>query len=199
MPDRDLPRAHVLRRLAYRSAMIRRRVAALSGATVALLLLSGCSVIDGIRDSGSVPSVSVTPQSPPPGAEALSRFYTQRLDWSDCEGAQCAALEVPVDYDKPQGDTIELAVVKVPAKRSSKRIGSLVVNPGGPGGSGVDYARAADFIVGAPVRQRFDIVGFDPRGVQRSHPVDCLPDAQMDAFLAQDPTPDDTAEEQSFA
>ena len=102
MPDRDLPRARLLRRLAYRSAMIRRRVAALSGATVALLVLSGCSVIDGIRDSGSVPSVSVTPQSPPPGAEALSRFYTQQLDWADCEGAQCATLEVPVDYDNPR-------------------------------------------------------------------------------------------------
>ena len=179
--------------------MIRRRVAALSGATVALLVLSGCGVIDGIRDSGSVPSVSVTPQSPPPGAEALSRFYTQQLNWTDCEGAQCAKLEVPVDYDEPQGDTIELAVVKVPAKRASKRIGSLVVNPGGPGGSGVDYARAADFIVGKGVRQAYDVVGFDPRGVGRSAPIDCVTDSELDTFLGSDPTPDDAAEEQAFA
>ena len=79
---------------------------------------SGCSVIDGIRGSGPAPSISVTPQSPPPGSEALSRFYSQRLDWTDCEGAQCATLEVPVDYDNPQGDTIELALVKVPAQQA---------------------------------------------------------------------------------
>ena len=85
------------------------------------------------------------------------------------------------------------------ATKPKDRIGSLVVNPGGPGGSGVDYARAADFIVGKPVRQQFDVVGFDPRGVQRSQPIDCLPDAQMDAFLGQDPTPDDPAEAQQFA
>src|SRR4051794_5273965 len=131
--------------------MIRRRVAALSGATVALLVLSGCSVVAGMGGSPA-PAVSVTPQSPPPGSEDLGSFYGQRLDWTDCEGAQCARLRVPVDYAKPQGETIDLALVKVPARKSSKRIGSLVVNPGGPGGSGVDYDRAADFIVGKGVR-----------------------------------------------
>ena len=99
----------------------------------------------------------------------------------------------------PQGDTIELAVVKVPAKRASKRIGSLVVNPGGPGGSGVDYARAADFIVGKGVRDAYDVVGFDPRGVGRSAPIDCVTDSELDTFLGSDPTPDDAAEEQAFA
>ncbi|HET6967711.1 MAG TPA: alpha/beta hydrolase [Ornithinibacter sp.] len=178
--------------------MIRRRVAALAGATVALLVLSGCSFVDGSRGS-SVPSVSVSPQSPPPGSEALASFYGQRLGWADCEGAQCATLRVPVDYDAPQGDTIEVALVKVPARKSSKRIGSLVVNPGGPGGSGVDYARAADFIVGKDVRDAYDVVGFDPRGVQRSAPIDCLTDSELDAFLGSDPTPDDAAEEESFA
>jgi pimeloyl-ACP methyl ester carboxylesterase len=178
--------------------MSRRRVTALVGATVTALLLSGCSVLDGVRGSGSVPSVSVTPQSPPPGSEALARFYTQPLAWTDCEGAQCAKLEVPVDYANPQGDTIELAVVKVPARKQSKRIGSLVVNPGGPGGSGVDYARAADFVVGKGVRDAYDVVGFDPRGVGRSAPIDCVTDSELDAFLGADPTPDDPAEEQQF-
>ncbi len=179
--------------------MKHRRVAALVGATVTALVLSGCSVIDGIRGSEPAPSVSVTPQSPPPGSEALSRFYSQRLDWTDCEGAQCATLEVPVDYDNPQGDTLELALVKVPARKESKRLGSLVVNPGGPGGSGVDYARAADFIVGKGVRDAYDVVGFDPRGVGRSSPIDCVTDTQLDAYLGSDPTPDDAAEEQTFA
>ena len=178
--------------------MIRRRVAALSGATVALLVLSGCSVVDGIRGS-SAPSVSVSPQTPPPGSEDLASFYAQRLDWAECEGAQCASLRVPVDYDAPQGDTIEVALVKVPARKGSQRIGSLVVNPGGPGGSGVDYARAADFIVGKGVRDAYDVVGFDPRGVQRSAPIDCVTDRDLDTFLGSDPTPDDPAEEQAFA
>ncbi|HSO66016.1 MAG TPA: alpha/beta hydrolase [Ornithinibacter sp.] len=177
--------------------MSRRRVAALAGATVALFVLSGCSLADAV--GGGAPSVSVTPQSPPPGSESLASFYGQRLEWSDCEGAECATLTVPIDYEAPQGDTIEIALVKVPAKRWSKRIGSLVVNPGGPGGSGVDYARAADVIVGKGVRDAYDVVGFDPRGVQRSAPIDCVTDSELDTFLGSDPTPDDAAEEQAFA
>lgn len=175
------------------------RASAIVAATVTALVLSGCSVLDGVGSSGSAASVTITPQSPPPGSEALSRFYGQRLDWTECEGAQCASLEVPVDYAEPQGDTIELALVKVPARKAAKRLGSLLVNPGGPGGSGVDYARAADFIVGKGVRDAYDIVGFDPRGVGRSSPIDCLTDRQLDAFLGGDPTPDDAAEEQAFA
>jgi len=179
--------------------MIRRRVAAISAATVTLLVLSGCSVVDQAGGTSTAASTSVTPQSPPPGSEALAAFYRQRLEWKECEGAQCASLRVPVDYASPGGETIELAVVRVPARKGSKRIGSLVVNPGGPGGSGVDYARAADFIVGKGVRDAYDVVGFDPRGVQRSAPIDCVTDKQLDTFLGSDPTPDDAAEEQSFA
>ena len=178
--------------------MSRRRVVALVGATVTALVLTGCSLI-GDAGADPRPAVSVTPQGPPPGSEALSRFYTQRLEWTDCEGAQCATLEVPVDYQNPQGDTIELALSRVPARKASKRIGSLVVNPGGPGGSGVDYAKAADFIVGKKVRDAYDVVGFDPRGVGRSAPIDCLTDTALDAFLGSDPTPDDDAEEETFA
>ncbi len=176
-----------------------RRVAALVGATATALVLTGCSVIDGIGGSGSDPSVSVTPQSPPPGSEALARFYAQHLEWTRCDDARCAKLEVPVDYARPSGDTIELAVVKVPARKFSKRLGSLVVDPGGPGASGVDYARAADVIVGKGVRDAYDVVGFDPRGVGRSSPIDCLTDRQLDTFLGSDPTPDNPAEEQAFA
>ena len=178
--------------------MNRRRAAALVGATVTALLLSGCSLADGIGTSGGTPSVVATPLGPPPGAEPLARFYSQRLEWRKCEGAWCANLEVPVDYLNPQGDTITIAVVNVPARRPSKRIGSLVVNPGGPGASGFDYARAADFIVGKPVRNTYDVVGFDPRGVQRSSPIDCVSDRDLDRFLGSDPTPDDAAEELSF-
>ncbi len=179
--------------------MSRRVVVALVGATVTAVALSGCSVVDGISGSGSAPSVAITPQSPPPGAEALSRYYAQRLDWADCERAQCATLEVPVDYDNPEGETIDLALSRVPARKGSKRLGSIVVNPGGPGGSGVDYAKAADFIVGKKVRDAYDVVGFDPRGVGRSAPINCLTDVELDTYLGSDPTPDDPAERESFA
>jgi pimeloyl-ACP methyl ester carboxylesterase len=175
---------------------------ALVAATTAMVVaLSGCSLGAGRQagESTSGGTSSAATLTPPPGSEALAKFYAQRLSWKGCGVGQCADLTVPLDYAKPDGDTITVRVLRMKATKKGKRIGSLVVNPGGPGGSGVDYARYADFIVGKPVRQRFDIVGFDPRGVARSEPVDCLPDAGMDDFLAQDPTPDDAAEEQAFA
>ncbi len=142
----------------------------------------------------SVPTEAVVP---PTGMEAAQRFYGQKLEWSGCSGGQCAELSVPIDYAQPDGDTIKISVFRAPAK--GKRQGSLVVNPGGPGASGVDYARQADFIVGRPVRRAYDIVGFDPRGVGRSAPIDCLSDDGLDEFLGTDPTPDDAAEQESFA
>lgn len=172
------------------------RVGAVFAATG--LLLGGCTVPAKVRDALApkpATSASVAPQTPPPNTNGLDRFYAQQLSWSPCDGGQCARLTVPLDYADPSGQSIELALLKVPARSPGARIGSLVVNPGGPGGSGVDYAKAADFIVGAEVRRRFDIVGFDPRGVDRSEPVRCLDDAGMDAFLGTDPTPDDPAEE----
>jgi pimeloyl-ACP methyl ester carboxylesterase len=171
---------------------------ALVAAAAALAVsLSGCSLVDGGSEPAQTPLPSAQ-RTPPAGSEALAKFYGQTLDWKTCSRAQCAGLSVPLDYAKPEGESITIQVLRVRATRKSQRLGSLVVNPGGPGASGVDYARAADFIVGKPVRQRFDIVGFDPRGVKRSSPVDCLSDEGMDTFLAQDPTPDDPAEVQTF-
>lgn len=180
--------------------MTRRALPVVAAALALTTALGGCSVVEDVRDSVRPrPAVTVTPQSPPPGTAGLDRFYRQTLDWQDCSGAECAQLTVPVDYAEPGGATIEIQVLRVPAKRQSERIGSLVVNPGGPGGSGVDYARAADFIVGKEVRDRYDVVGFDPRGVARSAPIDCLTDAQLDTFLGSDQTPEDAAEEQAYA
>jgi pimeloyl-ACP methyl ester carboxylesterase len=180
--------------------MTRRRLAVVAGALAVATALAGCSLVGDVRDRVQPrASVSVTPLGPPPGAEALTRFYTQKLSWSDCSGAECTSLTVPVDYDAPDGATIDLAVVRVPAKRSSQRIGSLVVNNGGPGASAVDYARAADVVLSPKVRDSYDLVGVDPRGVARSSPIDCVTDRQLDAFLGTDPTPDDAVEEQDFA
>jgi pimeloyl-ACP methyl ester carboxylesterase len=126
----------------------------------------------------------------------LASFYGQQLAWRGCRrNFECARLTVPVDYEQPDGATIDLAVVRLPAS-GDDRIGSLVVNPGGPGASGVDYARAADSIVTSAVRERYDVVGFDPRGVQRSAPIECLTDRELDSFLAADGSPDSADEEQ---
>ena len=180
--------------------MTRSPLAALAGAVAAATVLSGCSVLESVRDRvQDRPPVTVTPQPPPSGSGGLDRFYLQQLEWSDCSGAECATMTVPLDYDDPTGSTLDIAVLRVPAERASRRVGSLVVNPGGPGGSGVDYARGADVIVGRDVRRAYDIVGFDPRGVGRSAPVDCLTDAQLDDFLSSDPTPDDDGEQLDFA
>src|SRR5690242_433414 len=174
-----------------------RRLPLIAGLVALVTGLSGCSLLEGDPNSAPEPKVTIS-RTPPPGSEGLAKFYAQTLSWQGCGTGQCAELTVPLDYAEPDGQTIQLSVLRMRATRPKERLGSLVVNPGGPGGSGVDYARAADFVVGKPVRQRFDVVGFDPRGVQRSHPVQCLPDPQMDTFLGQDPTPDDASEERSF-
>ncbi|MFI6499857.1 alpha/beta hydrolase [Nonomuraea typhae] len=115
------------------------------------------------------------------------------LTWSDCgDGFQCTRLQVPLDHANPASNRISISVIRLPA--TGDRIGSLLVNPGGPGVSGIDYTRAAPAIFPQSVRSRFDIVGFDPRGVGQSTPITCLPDAELAAFIAMDPTPDTPAE-----
>jgi pimeloyl-ACP methyl ester carboxylesterase len=179
----------------------RRLAVLLAGALSVALTASGCVVTPSGRDQAQPPSPAQksSAQAPPTGGPSLARFYTQELAWSDCESYQCAKLTVPIDYSRPDGDTIELALLKAEATSPAKRIGSLVVNPGGPGGSGVEYAKAGDRAFTEPVRAAYDIVGFDPRGVGSSSPIKCLNDRQLDELLGADPTPDDKTEEQRFA
>ncbi len=160
-------------------------------------VLAGCSLPNPFDSSTA--ATSTTPLPVPTGQEALARFYGQQLAWSECGEAECAALLVPLDYAKPDGSTLSLSVLKMAARGGGSRIGSLVVNPGGPGGSGVEYAKYAQYIVDTAVYRRFDVVGFDPRGVGSSEPIDCLTDTELDAFLGQDPTPDDRAEAEEAA
>jgi pimeloyl-ACP methyl ester carboxylesterase len=132
----------------------------------------------------------------------LQKFYDQRLDWSPCDNPdygtrECARIEVPLDYDDPSGATIELELLKNEADEPSQRVGSLVVNPGGPGAPGTSYADYDDAL-GQPLRDRFDIIGFDPRGTGSSSPVDCLSDAELDDYIATDPDPDTPAEVTDF-
>ena len=105
---------------------------------------------------------------------------TPKLTWHSCYGyAKCATVKVPLDYDKPRGTKIAVAVLKVPAKNKKKRIGSLFINPGGPGASGTEMARSATSYLSTRLTDRFDVVGFDPRGIAHSKNVRCFPSAQQ--------------------
>jgi pimeloyl-ACP methyl ester carboxylesterase len=96
------------------------------------------------------------------------------LTWKTCaDGFQCARLRVPLDYDRPAGPKISVSVLRLRAGDPERRIGSLFINPGGPGGSGVDAVRYLAPFLPLELRGRFDIVGFDPRGVMRSTPLRC--------------------------
>jgi pimeloyl-ACP methyl ester carboxylesterase len=108
-------------------------------------------------------------------AGAAEHAPVPQLQWKDCDdGFQCATAEVPRDYSRPHGATIELALIRRPATDREHRIGSLFLNPGGPGGSGVEFVRTMPPPAQQIVGRLFDIVGFDPRGIGDSRPaVDC--------------------------
>lgn len=179
-------------------------VLALVGGGAAVTLVAALTGAGGMGGSSSfTPAPTTRPQ---PGATtapapALERFYNQTIDWGDCTGdgpAECAALTVPVDYRDPSGPVIKLNLLRIPASDPSERIGSLVVNPGGPGAPGTQYAAQAEQVFRKPLLQHFDIVGFDPRGTGDSDPVECLTPSQLDTFLATDPDPDTPAESQEL-
>ncbi|RLL68192.1 alpha/beta hydrolase [Streptomyces sp. Z26] len=195
-----------------RSLTTRRLLRSSSAACLAaVLLMAGCSGdSDGGEDSASSPAPSPTrepggdapPLEPLPEGTpaALKPYYEQRLKWRECGtiGFECTTLKVPLDYGKPDAEAeLKLAVSrkKATGDGGEKRLGSLMVNPGGPGGSAIEYLQQAA-AVGFPaeVRERYDVVGMDPRGVARSEPVECLSDREMDRFVTTDQTPDDTKE-----
>jgi len=147
----------------------------------AAILLAGCS------------SSSSAPNDQPSTSPA---YYAQHLAWQPCDnGFQCARLLVPFDYAHPGGKRFSLPVIRLPAKDPAQRVGDLVINPGGPGGSGVQYALGARSEFPSAVLARFDVVGFDPRGVGGSEPaVSCLTGPELDTFLATDDMPDNAAQ-----
>jgi len=168
------------------SARAARRVWVAAAAALALLtagLTAGCS-------GGA--AGSARPAEP----STLAGYYAQRLDWQPCDnGFECARLLVPFDYARPAGPRFSLPVIKLPAAEAAQRIGALVVNPGGPGGSGVQYALGASSEFPAAVLARFDIVGFDPRGVGGSEPaLSCMTGPQLDQYLAIDDMPANAAQ-----
>lgn len=123
----------------------------------------------------------------------LATFYTQDVSWRGCGDAECATVDVPVDYDDPSGETTELSVKVIPAK-GGNATRSIFVNPGGPGGDATDFADRMSLEFGDDVRKAYDIVGVDPRGVGDSTPLQCLSDDDFSDFTNVDPDPDDQSE-----
>lgn len=162
---------------------------------VAALVVSACSA--GSGSAGSAAEAAALAALPKATPAALSQYYGQKLSWRSCgvPGFECARMKAPLDYDKAGEGDVRLAVARKKATGSGKALGSLLVNPGGPGGSAVGYLQAyAGIGYPAEVRARYDMVAVDPRGVARSEPVECLDGRDMDAYTQTDTTPDDEEE-----
>ena len=124
----------------------------------------------------------------------LKDYKTQELTWEDCyDGYECSSFKVPVDYEKVDGQSFTLRVLRHSALDQKNKLGSIVVNPGGPGGSATFYAYNADYILSDEINQRYDVVGFDPRGVDESDEIRCLTAAEEDVYLDADASDGKTA------
>ncbi|WP_329111157.1 alpha/beta hydrolase [Micromonospora sp. NBC_01699] len=189
--------------------MLRRRWRVPAAAVAATLVLSGCTLpvlaprTDGGPDRAPVGATADWKPCPETPRELVGRAAPDmRYD--------CATIGVPRDWQATGatagaaaspggGGTFDIALIRVRSVKQHDRIGSLLINPGGPGGSGVDTAVYLSFgaaLGGLPddITQRFDLVGFDPRGVSRSSPVKCISDAELDSNFGYDPDPRTQAE-----
>lgn len=200
---------------------MRRRAGALVAAGLLLAAAVGCSddpAGDGTPDAGGSTSPSTLDTAAPPADGSTTQTVLpaaltgQKLVWKGCKAPvkaygsyaekpdrqwQCATLKAPLDYRKPTGETIGIALVRAKAQKPGSRIGSLLFNFGGPGGSGVAALpnSASEF---KTLNSRYDLVSFDPRGVAESSAVVCRDSKQAEAGFLLDNTPDTPAEEQAF-
>ena len=173
--------------------------------SLAAVLLAAVTACTGLSSGlpGLAPRTTEKHAPTGPVPAGLAKFYNQALVWGPCQpyassdtgkqlfaanNLQCARVTVPMDYKAPQGATITLGLLRIKATDTSKRIGSLLMNPGGPGASGMEAAAGmARTWASSPLSQRFDLVGFDPRGIGASLPaVRCLSGAQFDRQRAAD-------------
>jgi pimeloyl-ACP methyl ester carboxylesterase len=140
------------------------------------------------RTPKAVPSLDAyNPPQPASRPTTMAGFYAQKLSWHGChDGLQCSTLVVPEIYSKPAGTVLQIAVIRKPS--SSSHQGSLIVNPGGPGGSGVQFVEEASSSF-SQLTAHYDLVSFDPRGVGESDPVRCLPPQKIDTYVDANPDP----------
>lgn len=154
----------------------------LAGLVAASLALSGC-LYATIPEERPVSTASPAPDTAGVAADLLP-FYGQTLSWESCgSGFDCTTVRAPLDWAQPDGGEIALSVIRHRAS-GGEPIGSLLTNPGGPGASGVGLIRESlSYAVGPALQERFDVIGFDPRGVGESTAVRCLDAPEMDAYL----------------
>lgn len=150
------------------SQSTKRRLAGLAMIAAIATTLSGCFLLP--VGPGSAPDE--------PAERGLAQYFEQEVDWKKCGSLQCASIEIPIDWDDEQSDSVELALAKVPASGTSQ--GTIFVNPGGPGGSGIDFV---EYAVTNDLYENFDVIGWDPRGVGKSTQVECYHDDDKDELL----------------
>ncbi|MHA7145869.1 alpha/beta hydrolase [Arthrobacter sp. TmT3-37] len=177
----------------------RRSMAFLAASAAVVLGLSGCTLFS--PSGKEAPATGVETADPAAIGEVdedLRNFYTQEVQWKGCEGSfSCATIEVPLDYSDPGRSSIEIAAIRSDATGEAQ--GTVLVNPGGPGGSGFNIVRdSLDYVTSERLREDFDVLGFDPRGVNRSSAVKCYTDAELDE-ARQESYPVDASEEELLA
>lgn len=160
-----------------------RRLSALAAlVAVVALVVAGCTAPKNQASPTALPTSTL------PAGGGLDAFYGQQLEWRTCDDLQCASAQVPLDYADPDGERVTVALRRSSA--TGDRLGSLFINPGGPGASGYDFLDSFLAIAGKDVLEHYDVVGFDPRGVQHSDRIRCLDGPEMDELTAHDPSYD---------
>ncbi len=161
------------------------RTGALVAALAAVLTLSAClPPLDQVSPDDGVawPGGTGTSGGDPSGSDV----YSQQVDWKACGKLECATIQVPLNWQEPDGQTIELALNRYRSPSQGKRLGTVVINPGGPGGSGIEFTSYFADFAGKSLLEHYDVVGFDPRGVGQSSPVKCGSTAELDAYYLHD-------------
>ncbi|MBM7808532.1 pimeloyl-ACP methyl ester carboxylesterase [Geodermatophilus bullaregiensis] len=177
-----------------------------AASTGLLLAVTGCTSFSGSMQASETSATATTSEG-----EAQDGAEAAPITWTDCDAQitgliagspgserdlafECGRTEVPIDHDEPDGETLPLFLIRATLAGQTDRIGSLLINPGGPGASGADFTLSQALSLPEDVLRRFDLVGFDPRGVGLSTPVECIPADLKDRSVAAEPRP--TTQEQ---
>ncbi len=155
--------------------MRRRRLAPLMAVSITAMLAPALATTPAAAAPASAPSATASPAT---ATGALDRYTQQKPKWKRCEASapaefQCATIQVPLDYRAPGGKRLDLAISRIKSTAPGKRHGVLLSNPGGPGGPGIYMPLALREELPASVTRKYDLIGFDPRGVGESSPVSC--------------------------
>lgn len=159
--------------------------AGVSVAVATAVVMTGCSLLPWSRTQEPVTPETSAPTAPPVAPDD-SPVYDQSLEWRRCGSFECTTILVPMDWQDPAGPTITLSLSRSKARVPGERLGSLLINPGGPGGSGLDLLEPFVEDAGARLLDSYDVIGFDPRGVGKSTPVQCGGGRVLDDFYITD-------------